>query len=1037
MTLEFRVLGPLEMIRAGQPVPLGGPRQRALLAALLLEAGRTVSVAQLTAALWDQHPPGNARATIQTHILRLRRTLAGDADLSTQPDGYRLTPPAGTLDLTVFRDLVADAATAQTEGRLEEAAAALTQALAHWRGPALDGVTGDRLRYAAIPRLTEERLRALEDRIDLDLRLGRHAQLIAELEGLVAEHPQRQRLHGQAMLALYRCGRQAEALASYQRIRRLLTDEYGLEPGQELRDLHQAVLADDPALRPATADPQAPRQLPPRLPDFTGRDPEVERLGSLLADPATPLAVVSGPPGIGKSALAVHVAHQVADRFPDGQLHLDLRGDAGRPVPARQLLGRLLRDLGPDGATVPAGLTDRIRAWRQRLTGRRVLLVLDNAHDEAQVRPLLPPDGSAVVVTARSPLAGLEGARWLPLEAMDQAAAGLLLHRIAGQRVEAEPQAAETVLALCGGLPLAVRICGAKLAARPHWTLADLAERLTDQRHRLDELTAGDLTVRATLNLAYRGLSAEARRCLRLISLLGPVSFQPWVVAALCGPPDEAVPALADAQLVEPASRGADGRLRYRLHDLTRLFAAERLQAEEPADAVVAAVGRAVAAAHRRTVTALGQLMPVEALPVGAVETDATDATDTAAACGEGTALGPAPGSEPSPGAALGRGSGPGSVGSALRPALDALAAEQTVVTALLEQAERHQLGRPGWALALAHSTYCEIRAQWGAWGHVLDAALRSATAAEDRFATATILLRLADLRLDQGLADLAAEQYQRAMALLAPADAEHPLDPADQSRAETARAAALVGLGHALHTSGRYQAALDALAEAATSPHHAGDGFPVAGLLRARGRCHAELGHHQQAVEELARSLTLHQRYGAHQLLPYLLRELAMSESALGQAEAAVAHLEQGLTCADDLGDQRARAYLLRGLALVHAEHGRPEPALRAATAALTVVERLGEQIGAVQTRRLIGDLHAAAGDHRTAVDHLEAALRGLDQVDYPRVRGYVLHSLGSAWNRLGVTDRATELLDQAIGIFRELDMTAEAAAAERERGN
>ncbi|HVQ91547.1 MAG TPA: BTAD domain-containing putative transcriptional regulator [Mycobacteriales bacterium] len=602
--MEFRLLGPVEVRASTGPVDVGGAKPRTVLAMLLLSRGRMVSDGRLAAMLWGDDPPATASAQIQTYVSRLRQRLGAAAEIVRRRPGYLLRVPASRVDLAEFDRLSRQGRADLTAGRAESAAAALQAAAALWRGPALAGVT-DLLAAAELPWLEEARLAALADRVEAEMALGRHTALVAELTGLVAAHPALERLRAQLMIGLHRCGRTADALAAYQDYRRMLATELGLDPGGELQRLHNRLLASDPGLdRPATAPAAIPAAAPPSLAadiaDFTGRDNETARLVDLLTPrpgqrrPA--IAVLAGMPGIGKTALAVHAAHLLRQHYPDGQLQVEL-GDA---TPA-EALRRALRSLGVPPTAIPPGLDERRRLYHSRLAGHRVLVLLDDAVTEAQVRPLLPGGpGCAALLTSRSRLTALEGVPAIDLAVFDPAPAVELLARVAGPgRVEAEPDAAQRLVRLCGYLPLGIRVAAGRLAAKPHWRIRQLADRLADPRHRLDELRLADLQVRARLEPSYRGLVPAAQRAFRLLALLDAPQFGLWTAAVALdltlGAAHDLIEQLVDARLLaaQPFA-AAPGQARYAFHCLVRPLALERAAAEETAVARHAALDRAL-----------------------------------------------------------------------------------------------------------------------------------------------------------------------------------------------------------------------------------------------------------------------------------------------------------------------------------------------------------------------------------------------------------------------------------------------------------
>jgi DNA-binding SARP family transcriptional activator/tetratricopeptide (TPR) repeat protein len=556
--VEFLLLGPVEVRSGGQRIAVGGPQAEKALAALLLAGGRVVGLDALVDALWDAEPPPTAVHQVHKLIAGLRQRVPGVID--TDGRGYRVRPGAGTLDLDRFEQLAAGAEIPD-----------LVAALGLWRGDALAGVESRALRPAAAG-LDGRRLAVLERLTDLRLAAGQAGAVATELPPLVAEHPLRETLRRQLMTALYRCGRQAEALGVYAETRTLLAEELGLDPGPELVRLHQQILRADPALQPDR--PRAPCTLPYDVPDFSGRGGDLERL--LHAGPAVVITAIDGMAGIGKTALAVHAAYRLADRFPDGQLFCDLHSHTpgARPLEPTEALERLLRMIGVPPETIPAELDEREARWRAELAGRRVLVVLDNAVSAAQVRPLLPGSARALVlVTSRRRLGVLDGATVLSLDVLPEAEALDLFGAVAGpERVAAEPAAAAEVVRLCGRLPLALRIAGSRLAHRPGWTVAALAARLRERTDRLGELTLADRGVGPAFALSYAQLAPAEQRMFRLLGVHPGADFDAWSAAALAGctprEADSVLEALVDAHLLRSAAPG-----RYTFHDLIREYA--------------------------------------------------------------------------------------------------------------------------------------------------------------------------------------------------------------------------------------------------------------------------------------------------------------------------------------------------------------------------------------------------------------------------------------------------------------------------------
>ena len=596
---HFGVLGPLAV--EGPPghwVTLRGDRQRTLLAVLLLNANQHVHVDVLVEALWPERPPKSYASNLHTYLSRLRERIDG-LRVDHGPPGYRLRVEPDELDLLVFRAAVADG---QRAGDAVAASRHYRRALAQWRGPVLAGLHVPRL-DADVARLESERLAVFEDCVDAELTAGRHGELTGELQAMITEHPLRERLAAQLMIALHRAGRQSDSLEIYRRLRTTLIDELGVEPGAEARRVHAAVLrGEDPVPRmPPPVWPVC--QLPPDIADFTGRDAELAELtGVLGSDTGVPVAVLSGEPGAGKSTLAVRAAHRLRSRFPDGQLYVPLGRDVG------EVLADLLRALGVPGPAVPDDVRARAAVFRGRLADRRVLVVLDDAVDPEHVRALLPgTPGCAVLVTSRQRLSGLAGAHRLALGPLSDTEAAELLNRLAGARVTRERADAGRIIAACARLPLALRIAGSRLAIRPHLRLGELADRLEDEVRRLDELTVSDLAVRSSIALSHEGLRPPARRAFGLLGRCRLVDLPAWAVATLVGTPDadEAVEELVEASLLETRGPDATGEGRYRMHDLVRLYAAEGPADEGGASTVLAAtlaLADAAAARLPRTV---------------------------------------------------------------------------------------------------------------------------------------------------------------------------------------------------------------------------------------------------------------------------------------------------------------------------------------------------------------------------------------------------------------------------------------------------
>jgi DNA-binding SARP family transcriptional activator len=590
--LTYGLLGPLLVADDTAAIPVRSAKQRALLAALLVDAGQVVPVDELMRRLWGHEAPSGARNTLQNHMLRLRRTLSGPAaafsEVITHPEGYLIAPSEQALDLHRFRGLVEHAKAALARDDLRSASTALESVQRLWRGKPLSDVPSDVLHREIVPVLAEQRTAALGLRIDVDLRLGRHEELLAELRDLTVRHPLHERFWVQRMVALYRSGRVAEALECYGTVSTILADELGLDPGPDLRRTHRSILTNDPALAapaPQGCTPLAAamprRDLPAEVSGFVGRAEETRQIlnarRAVEADDGSQVVVVAidGMPGAGKTALAVHVAYQVADRYPDAHLYIDLHGQARdrAPVKPAEALGTLLDAIGTPEDQIPGSLEERGTLWRARLAGRRILLLLDNAESAAQIRALLPAaPGSFVLVTSRRRLTDLDATSVVsvgPLPPDEARAMFVKMVNLVG--LSGAHRHVLDVLRLCGHLPLAIRVAGARLRSRPGWTVEHLAYRLGDRRGRLGELVVGDLSVADTLSTSFRRLNAFQQDlfCLLGATFEGRFDAAAVALAANLSLPDSerALEDLVDANLLQDAGPGL-----YCLHDLYRCY---------------------------------------------------------------------------------------------------------------------------------------------------------------------------------------------------------------------------------------------------------------------------------------------------------------------------------------------------------------------------------------------------------------------------------------------------------------------------------
>lgn len=611
--VRFDILGALEGWHGERRLRLGSPTQERVLVTLLLEPGRMVPMPRLIAAAWDDEPPQTAGHQIRKAVAALRTRIPGGSSLIvTDGAGYRAVLAHDQLDLHEFTRRAQEARQAVAAGQPAEAVGHLRACLDLWRGPVMAG-TGGSVISAASAALEERHMAVAEQYFELQLELGQSTELVGPLRELVTAHPLRETLRGRLMLALYRAGRQAEALEEFGRVRELLVEELGIDPGAELTRLYEAILRDSPEVaprvpqsvadraahlvpapldRPSDTDP-APCTLPYDLPDFTGRDAELARLLEVGRDPAggsTRIVGVDGMGGSGKTALAVHAAHLLAADYPDGQLFVDLRGfsPGEKAQEPSVVLHSLLRTLGVPDDRIPEDLERRTILWRTVSAQRKLLLLFDNAADVAQVRPLLPASEDCLaILTGRVRMLELDGAEWLSLGLLSADDSTTLLTRTLGvDRTAAEPQAVDDLARLCCGLPLALRITTARLRNRPRWTVQYLVDRLADETRRLRELSAGERSVEATLRLSYQAMEEDQRSAFRLLGLHPGSAIDAHSAAALLGTDvheaEDLLEHLLDAHLLEQHEAGL-----YGIHDLVRTYAVSVREADDDEEAAV------------------------------------------------------------------------------------------------------------------------------------------------------------------------------------------------------------------------------------------------------------------------------------------------------------------------------------------------------------------------------------------------------------------------------------------------------------------
>ncbi len=886
-TVAFRVLGPLEAEVDGRPVALGGTKPRLLLATLLLRAGTAVGSDVLVDVLWPAAPPRSAGANVRTYVHGLRRLL--DDRIERRGTGYLLRAAPDEIDLHRFE---------------------ATRDPDLWRGRFLEDLPPSPVFEATAARATELWLSARERRLREWLDRGEFDAATAELRGLLREHPLREELWQLLIHALTAAGRRADALHAYGEAEQVLREELDAAPGP-------ALLA---ALSPVC-------QLPLDLPDFTGRDDLVADLVARLRDRGRPTVVVlSGPPGVGKSAVAVRVAHLARAAFPDGQLHLDLAGTSATPRRAVDVLAELLRALGH--TDLPRALGERAALLRSTLAGRRMCLVLDDAACAAQVEPLLPgAGGSAVLVTSRVVLPELVGARPVELDVLPEREAARLLDGIVGAaRTRAEPDSAVAILRFCGHLPLAIRVAGTRLAHRRGWTLRTLADRLRDERRRLDELRVGDLAVRASVGLSYASLPPGAARAFRLLGLLGPVRWPGWVVGALL---DAAAPAadavldvLVDNHLVELVGPDATGAPRYRLHDLLRCFAAELapgdLPGDVPGDGDAAAVGR-VLAGYLARATAAAAGMPY----FGVLPASAPAAEDPAAW----------------------------------------FEAERHTGAAMVSLACAWGADDLAWRLATTFAPYFDLRGNQDDWQRTHTVALAAARRAGDRRGEAIVLRNLGQVALYRDAYDDARSAFSSAHALFR------------EEGDDRGAAVALAGLGTVLRLLGEHERALDCCHGALALFARVGDRHGEAVARLAAGSVWLALGCLAPAGRWFTDAYELCAAIGDRHREAHALKRIAVLHQRRGDLRAAREHAARALAIFRELGDEHCVGYTNQSLGELCLADGELADASRLLGTALDLHHRNGDRRSEADVAELLARLHETRGDRVAARRHADRA--------------------------------------------------------------
>jgi DNA-binding SARP family transcriptional activator/tetratricopeptide (TPR) repeat protein len=934
--VEFRVLGPVEALEDGVQLAVGHAKQRAVLAVLILDLNRVVPTGRLVDRVWGDEPPTSARNLIHGYVGKLKSALgaasADCASVARRADGYVLEAPSELVDLLRFRRLVTDATVASSDADSERL---LRTALALWRGDAVSGLSSPWL-AGMRETLAQERLAALLNLNDIELRLGQHTELAAKLAALAVEHPADERLVAQLMLALYRSGRQAKALRHFEHTRRQLATELGAHPGPDLQKLHQQILRNDPELavhqpaqttasprRPPSGRPKSgnaeapgfssmpliPRQLPSSVAHFVGRAAELRALTSLLTtsseSDSLAMAVISGAPGIGKTALAVRWSHSVADGFPDGQLYVNLHGfdPSVPPTDAADAIRGVLDSLGVPSHRIPAALSQQASLYRSTMADKRMLVVLDNARDAHQVRPLLPGSATcAVVITTRERMIGLaasEGASQLQLALFDDCAAHELLERRLGVgRLRHDRSASHDLLKLCGGLPLALAIVAARAAAAPGIPLAELADELRSAPNTLAALDTSEpaSSLQAALSASYNSLDLLTAQMFRMLGLLSVDSISVPVAASLAASSLEqagsVLTRLANAQLL---IEGADHR--YSMHDLVREYAAGEAQACDAQDGRREAVGRVVDYYLQTAAVAVKLLYPAW----------------------KGADLAP---------------SRFGARVEALRDRDAAMAwfeGERAALASVATLAAAWGFDDYAWQIPFSCTTFLEITGHWrdsvALWEPGLAAAERVSSTMGQAFGHRSV----AAACIQFGEFQKAHEHMGRALGLW-------------KASGHRGREANIhLGMAQAFERQERYDEELRHAREALSIYRALDDSFGQANALNAVGWSYARLGDYRMSISYTRQSLHLHQDLKDVLGTAHALDSLGLAHHCLSEYDQAVECYQQALKSFASRGDRYNEAGTLVRIGDSYAEAGDPAQARRSWLQALEIVD--GEQ--------------------------------------------------------------------------------------------
>lgn len=1006
--MEFRVLGPVGIWRDGRPLSVVGQKPRTLLAVLVLNANRVVSHERLMSALWGNEAPASGRRLLHNHLWSLRRLLDNADVLVGVPSGYSLRIPYDASDLGVFAARSESARTAMAKGETEQAAERFRAALDIWQGPALSG-THPAFQSAEGPALEERRTIVLAERIEADLAIGRASELIGELRKLVTENPLNERLRAQLMLALHREGRTAEALEEYRLAHQQFRRELGLEPGEDMAGLHQAILSGDPALtaegKPRRSGKPAaplrsrptPRQLPPDIARFTGRGESLRQLDLLLPSeredgPAVAITLITGAAGVGKTALATHWGHRVSDCFPDGQLYVNLHGHSQEePVTKVHALRQLLSGLGVTSEDIPHEADEQETLYRSLVTGKRILMVFDNAASPEQVRPLLPGSSSCrSIVTSRNSLRGLSvthDVRVITLDALLAIEARALLTALLGrERSQTEADAISRLAGLCGYLPLALRLAAAHLVARPDLSIGAFNSRLS----RENRLTALDIEedphigVRAAFELSYGALPENARRAFRLIGLApGPdIGFDGVVTLTGMSPAENraAIETLVGAHLI-----GRDGD-RLSMHDLVRVYARDRGEADDRVDERHGALSRLLDWGLRTSIAAMevihpGRLTGLLEEPLRPEEMRFEDKDE----------------------------------------AWGWLDTENHFLISAISYGASHGWPTHAWKTARVLSRFFDVRDRVDDWIATNRIALSAAQEIGDRRGEAEIARSLAYAYMFAGEHGEYLDLQRTALAVLR------------EMGDRRGEARALSDIGYGLLRVGRITEAVEACREAVRLESSLGGGLGAGSGRYRLAIAYIQLGRFEEALDLLLDHHAMAKEEGERHNEAYVLVHLGEAHSGMRNFASSLECLTRALSLGREMESIRLMADAFNGLGRDLLRQGRyPESRARYQEALLHARQ--------VKTRELeceilvgLGNACLLTGDDVAALGHYETAASLSSSLDYSYYRGLACKGLAEALAASGRAEESKTWLEESSAILTPMGVPEADAVTER----